>query len=413
MAKTQTLKFRRMVQAAPEEAFRAVTSSTALREWFSDVAVTEPRKGGRFYAAWNHGYYAAGEYTKVSLGRKVALTWQGRGEPEATVVVIGVAAKKSGSVVTVEHEGVGAGKKWAAAAEALNTLWDRALENLQSVLETGADLRFTLRPMLGVSGLEDVTDEVAARLGVPAGQGLRLDGTVPGMGAEAAGLRKDDVIRSLAGHKVSSYGSLTTALAGRRAGETVAVALYRGGEKLTVDMTLSQRPLPEIPDSALALSEAVRAIYNQQDAALDEALAGATDAEAEFRTAPGEWNVKEVLAHLLHGERGTQQELAGLLTGSRAYYDTYGGNSDAWVQATAEAFPTLASLVEGLKRAEAETVAFLRLLPESFVARKGSFWQVAYSALEGGFHTRDHLAQITAGLGAARAAHAQPAEEKA
>lgn len=409
MAKTQTLKFKRTIQAPPDEVFRAVSQAAALREWFSDVAYTEPRAGGRFYAAWNRGDYVMGEYTKVSPGRKATFTWQGRGEPQASQVKISVSEKKSGTAVTVEHEGVVAGKKWAAVADGLHRRWEAALDNLQSVLETGEDQRFTMRPMLGVSGLEEVTPDTAARLGLPAAQGLRLDGTVPGMGAEAAGLQKDDVIVALGGSKVNSYGNLTAALAGHRAGDTVPVNVYRAGEKLTLDMVLSKRPLPEIPATAHALSEAVRAIYNAQQAELDQALAGITEAEAEFRLAPEEWSVKEVLAHLIHGERGQQQQLGELITNTYVFYDAFGGNSPAWVQATAGTFDTVGALVQEVKRSQAETVALLASLPERFVARKGTYWQVAYNALEGGFHAREHFAQITANLTAARAAQPEQA----
>lgn len=408
MAKSQTLKFKRVISAPPDEVYRAFASSSALREWFCDSAQTEPRKGGRLYAAWNRGYYAMGEFTKVSPGRKVAFTWQGRGEPGATLVKVSVAAKKSGgTAVTVEHEGVGTGKTWAAQAEAIAKRWETALENLQSVMETGEDLRFTLRPMLGITGMEEVNDETATRLGVPAYQGLRIDGTVAGMGAEAAGLQKDDVILSLGAGKVNSYGGLTEALLAHRAGDTVPVSLYRAGEKLTLDMTLSKRPLPEIPATALALSEAARAIYNTLAVEMDAALKGVSEAEANFRAAPGDWTVKEALAHLLHEERGTQQQTGMLTTGIEAWYDTYNGNSPAWVQATAASFPTLAAMVKELKRAQAETVALLEALPDTFIARKGSYWRTAYNALEGSPHSRDHFAQMAASVAAARAPKAE------
>ena len=407
MAKSQTLKFKRTVAAPPDEVFRAFTHSAALREWFSDVAFSEPRKGGRLYVAWNRGGYSMGEFTKLNPGRKASFTWHGRGEPEPTLVKVSVAEKKGRTAVTVEHEGLGGGKKWAGHAAALTQRWERALENLQSVLETGEDLRFTMRPMLGITGMEEVSAETAVRLGVPPHHGMRIDGTVPGMGAEAAGLQKDDVILSIGAGKVDNYPTLTNALADHRAGDSVPVVVLRGGQKLTLDMKLSKRPVPEIPATAHALSEAARAIYNTENAEMDACLKGITDAEANFRAAPGEWTVKEVLAHLIHGERGNQQRLAELTTGIEAYYDGFNGNSHPWVQATAATFPTLAAMAKEVKRAQSETVALLAALPDTFVARKGTYWSVAYGTLQGSFHGRDHFAQITATVAAARAATAE------
>jgi uncharacterized protein YndB with AHSA1/START domain len=406
MAKSQTLKFKRTVNAPPAEVYRALTSSTALREWFSDVAFSEPRAGGRWYAAWNRGYYVMGEFTKVNPGRKFSITWLGQGEPAATTVKVSVAEKKGGTGVTVEQESVGTGNKWADPVRALTRLWERALENLQSVMETGEDLRFTLRPMLGISGMEDVNAEVVARLGVPPHHGMRIDGTVAGMGAEAAGLQKDDVILSIGGAPVDNFATLTNALADHRAGDTVPVVLYRAGQKLTLSMTLSKRPLPEIPTTALGLSEAVRAIYNAENQALDTCLKGATDVEANYRIAPGEWTVKEVLAHLLHNERTNQQQIAELSSGIAPFYDGFGSNSQAWVQATANSFASLAAMVKEVKRSQAETVGLLAGLPDAFVARKSSYWQIAYTSLQSGFHSSDHFGQMAASLAAARAAPA-------
>src|SRR5258708_25686986 len=167
MAKKDTLEFKRTINAPAPEVFLAFTNATGLREWFCDAAQIEPRKGGRVYFAWHQGYYAASEITKLVVDKKLAFTWTGRGEPDTTEVEINIAARKNASVVRVTHAGVRAGKKWKETAANISLGWERGLENLQSVLETGRDQRFTLRPMLGVTGLEELTPEMAARLNVP------------------------------------------------------------------------------------------------------------------------------------------------------------------------------------------------------------------------------------------------------
>src|SRR6185436_10211061 len=108
-----------------------------------------------------------------------------------------IAPKKDGSAVTVVHSGVGSGKKWKAPVAAIRAGWERGLENLASVLDSGQDLRLTMRPLLGVNGVEELTPEMAERLAVPVKRGVRIDGTVPGMAAEAAGLQKNDVLVSV------------------------------------------------------------------------------------------------------------------------------------------------------------------------------------------------------------------------
>lgn len=404
MGKTQTLKFKRTIQAPPALLYRALTNATALREWFCDTAIFEAQKGGRVFLAWNDGYYAVGEVTKVSPGRKVAFTWLGRGEPDTTHVTISVSKKKSGASITIEHESVGAGKKWGDTVKAITRGWERALQNLQSVHETGEDLRLTLRPMLGISGLTDLSPEDRQRLNVPVERGVRIDGTVAGMGAEAAGLQKDDVLVSIGKHKVWNFPTLATALGGYRAGDQVEVVFYRGGEKQSATMVLSRRPLPEIPATAAALAEHVRQRYAADDAALAQALEGITDAEAEFRPGPTEWSAKEVLAHLVIGERDGHNYFAELVAGEERQYAAFTGNSHLRTRATAQTYPTLAALFEELKRNEAETVALLAGLPDDFIANKRSYWRLAFGQVQSLSHTQEHIPQIQAAVAAARAA---------
>ncbi|MCC7361087.1 MAG: SRPBCC domain-containing protein [Anaerolineales bacterium] len=402
MAK-QTLEFTRTIQAAPEMVFRALTNGTALREWLCDTALFDARPGGNYYAAWNSGYYATGQVLKLTAPSKLTLTWLGRGYPEATEVKIAVAKKKAGAVVTVTQAGVGTGKKWGSAYAEVKDGWEKSLENLQSVLETGEDLRFTLRPMLGVSGLEDVDAATAARLKLPAARGLRLDGTVEGMGARAAGLQKDDVLVGLGRQKVQNYATLLTALQAYRGGDTVEVVYYRDGVKQSAPMTLSRRALPAIPGTAAELAEAMRAVFAGGDATLERVLAGVTEAEADYRTRPGEWNVKETLAHLIANERDSHIYMVDLIA-SDERVGGFQANSDLRLKAIAQAYGTAAALVEELKRNEAETVAVLAGLPEAFIAEKRTYWRLAYSLLAANTHVDEHAEQITNAVAAARAA---------
>jgi len=404
MGKTQTIKLKRTIQAAPATLFRALTNATALREWMCDTAIFEPQKDGRVYFGWNDGYYATGTVTKFSPGRKVAYTWHGTGEPAPTMVSISVAEKKGGTAVTVEHEDVGTGKKWGTTLADMTRGWEVALENLQSVHETGEDLRLTLRPMLGVMGPSELAPEDKARLTVPVERGVLISGTVDGMGAQAAGLQKDDVLVGMGKRKVWNFPTLTAALSEHRAGDHVEVKFYRGSELLTADMELSRRPLPEIPATAAELADRVRRAYAAADAELEAAVKDITEAEAEFRTAPTEWNAKEVLAHLIIGERDTHNYIAELVAGEERVYAGYVGNSDLRTQATAGAYPSLGALLEELKRNEAETVAMLAGLPPEFVAARRTYWRLAFGQLQGGNHTQDHLQQIQAAVAAARQA---------
>src|SRR5512135_1268841 len=106
---TATLKLKRTINAPAEEAYRAFTKAMTLREWLCDFAQVEPRKGGRFYVAWNDGEYASGEYTALEPGKRVAFTWLGKRDPAAGQVKVTLALTGDGTLVTVVHSGIASG----------------------------------------------------------------------------------------------------------------------------------------------------------------------------------------------------------------------------------------------------------------------------------------------------------------
>jgi uncharacterized protein YndB with AHSA1/START domain len=400
MPKTQTFKFKQTVNAPVAQVYRAFTNSTAIREWLSDGATTDARKGGRLYLWWNDGYTASGEFTALTPGKKVAFAWRGKGEPEATKVQVTLAEKNGSTVVTVTHSGFGSGKAWTRTIKEMTAAWPYSLENLASVLGSGPDLRIVLRPMLGVT-LDTFDAETAAKLSVPVVDGVRISGTLEEMGARAAGLQKDDVIVSLGGKKVSGT-TLASALQRRRAGDVVPVVFYRGNEKHKVDMKLSQRPLPEIPPTAAELAEAVRKTYDELDAQLAKCFEGVTEEEASFKATPEDWSAKDVVAHLLAGERDGHSFITEAIDGNMRWYDGFGSNVNARYTAVIAAYPTVQAMLEEYRRNEAETVALLAALPPEFVARKGAYWSLAFGFLQPPFHNHEHFNQIRVAVEAAR-----------
>ncbi len=393
-----TIKLEQQIEAAPDQVFRAFTNATALREWLCDAAMVSPHPDGRIHLWWATGYHATGDFTKLLPGEKVSFTWQGKGDPMQTRVKVAISPDGEGSLVEVEHKGVGAGKKWADAASSIEEGWRLGLENLKSVLETGRDLRFTRRPMLGI--LPDaLTPEAAARLGVPVSRGILLSGVVEGMGAEAAGLREGDVVVRVAGVETPDWAGLQAAVSGLFAGDEVDVAYCRDGEEASTIMTLSARPIEEPPATPAALSEVVRAagadFLNRLTAMLD----GVSDEEAGRRPAEGEWSAREVLCHLITSERAIQRWITQLVGGMEDWTDDWPGNLDIAHVGLLAVHPHTWGLMEELRRSRAETWTMLAALPDEFVARKGSYWRLAYGLVEGRIHDDGHLDQIREALG--------------
>ncbi len=401
--KTQTLTFKRQIAQPVAEVYRTLTRASAVRTWFCDAAQLDVRPGGRVFLYWNAGYRVNGEFTAVDPNKKLAFTWQAADEPGPTRVQITLKEKDGGTALALSHGGIGAGKKWTAAAEGLAHEWESALDNLKSVLETGEDLRVMRRPMLGIVNMSALDAPTAEKLGVAVQTGIRIGGTVDGMGAQAAGLRADDVIVKMGSHKITSFSSLTSALNAFHAGDEIAVTFHRGAEKLSRPMKLSRRPMPALPADGPALAERVRADYARADAELARIFEGVSEDEAGRRPEPKEWSAKEILAHLIIGERLSQNGYSEMTTDSEPWYDDYDNDLDVWPRALLALHPTVPALLAELKRAQAETVAVLAALPPEFVARRRNYWRMWLGLGLGPTHQEIHAEQMRQAIAAARA----------
>ncbi len=312
-----------------------------------------------------------------------------------------MAADEGAAVVTVAQSGVGSGKAWAKTIKEIKDGWELSLRNLKTALETGEDLRLTMRPMLGIMpGAFDA--KIAKELKVPVTEGVRLDGTVDGMGAQAAGLQGGDVIVSIGGKKVTGT-TLAPAIQNRRAGDKVAVKFYRGPKLETVTMELSKRSLPDIPKSGAELSKRVAEMYGELDAELEKCFEGVTEEEASYKSSPTAWSAKDVVCHLLTGERDAHSFITEAIQGFQRSYDAFGDNLNERYMAVTSVLPTYRQLLDDYKRAEAETVAFLAVVPDSMVAHKADWWTFCFGYLQPPFHNHGHFEQIREAIAKARA----------
>ena len=400
MAQTQIFEYKLVVAASSKEVYRAFTSAMVMKEWMCDEAQVDARLNGRLYLAWNSGYYMLGQYILLKPGKSIVFAWHGRDEPSATTVRINLVERNGKTTLRLAHRDIGRGKSWQKAIEEFRNGWRVLLENLQSVIETGIDLRVARRPMLGIHFGEPLNSETSAKLGVPVHAGIRLDGIVEGLGAHAAGLQKNDVLVSFSGKKISTIQALLLQLQQRRAGDTVKIVYYRGATKQSVAMELSPRSMPEIPSTPIALSDRVKDLYAADEAELRRGLSGVSYAEAAARPASGEWCVNEVIAHLICAERDTIAWIGGLL--NDVDMETASGNLPARVSAVYEVYRDHDALLDQIEHCQQELVSLLSALPDTFCAHKGTYWHLIYTVLNYSTHTREHLSQIESALLAVR-----------
>jgi S1-C subfamily serine protease len=105
---------------------------------------------------------------------------------------------------------------------------------MRSLVETGR----VARGYLGVS-TESVTPELAEQLGVAKGtKGVVVTDVKPGSPADKAGLRRNDVILSLAGRPVGTLEDLRLLVAESLPNTVAAVRFVRAGATQSADVTL-------------------------------------------------------------------------------------------------------------------------------------------------------------------------------
>lgn len=398
---SRSLTFTKLLPASPEQVYRAFTNEVALREWLVDRAHVDARKDGPLFLGWDRPsyYYVVGRFTHVDAPRRAEFDWQGMGEPGVTHVAVEIEEQQNGTNLTLIHSGIGAGEAWDRVLEEARQGWLSGLENLQAHLELGRDLRLVRRPYLGIFLGEDAVLAHKEETGEPAPRGIRIDGAIPGTGAASADIRNDDIITRMDGERVETTPDLIRVLERHKAGETLEAEIYRGGQKHTTQIRLSERPMPDVPESAEVLADRLKEIYDELALELGQVLSGASDKQAFKRPAEGEWSAADVLAHLIHNERDQQFWLATVVSGREAL--NYPDNMEARIQATTHIYSTLDELREELRRTWGETVAMVRRLPDGFVKTRRSYNRVGEVLLQSALHPQKHFEQVRQALEAA------------
>jgi uncharacterized protein YndB with AHSA1/START domain len=391
MSRATRIEVENHIATDPMQTYRMFTNSTALREWLADQALASAFEKGPIYLSWSDGYQAVGQFTRLRPGEEVGFTWSGYGDPGTTKVKVSLIPDNGGTLVRVRQSGFKDNKAGRNLARALSRAWESSLENLASVMSDGADLRITRRPMLGIFTGEEVTFEKAGELGVD--HGVRLEGVVDGMGAQAAGLASGDVLVSLGGAPVRNYAGLVAAVSPHHAGDEVAVEFYRGGEKHSVAMRLSGRPIPDMPRNPADLAAFLGDLYRRFQETLNKSLEGVSEEEAGHKR-DGSWSIKENLAHLLADEVDTHARLVELVERNERLYDGAGGNSDLRMRVSAGSFPDTWAMLDSYRRAMSETVGLIGGLADDLP--RSTFWRISFDFSQREDHLNEHLEAIRA-----------------
>ena len=98
----------------------------------------------------------------------------------------------------------------------------------------------TGKPSLGIL-MNDVSEEATYRYGIP--QGAYIEAVLEGSCAQKAGIQEGDIITAVGEHDIASSTALQTVVKEYKAGAELSFSIYRGGEELTVTLTLDENTL--------------------------------------------------------------------------------------------------------------------------------------------------------------------------
>ncbi|TGK12471.1 PDZ domain-containing protein [Leptospira fletcheri] len=95
------------------------------------------------------------------------------------------------------------------------------------------------RPKLGV-GLDDVTEEIAKELKLPAVAGAFVRQVVNGSAAADAGIEIEDVILDIDGTKVKNASEVVAKIRGSKVGQRLTITVFRKGQTLKISVKLKE-----------------------------------------------------------------------------------------------------------------------------------------------------------------------------
>lgn len=160
MSSTPDVVVERVIAATPERIWKAWTDARELEKWFfSKTMEMSARQDGIYRILWEgndpeHNHERWGKYLEFDPPKKLVFEWMGVGpkknpaepgyDPQVdsrTVVSVTLAPVVSGTLVKIVHTGWGEGEVWKGSRDSHQGGWTFYLENLESVLNGGADLR--------------------------------------------------------------------------------------------------------------------------------------------------------------------------------------------------------------------------------------------------------------------------------
>jgi len=380
------LEFEKKIAAEPKQIYYAFTNKTGLREWLADIVEFKEAVSKTFILTWKGGRSVFGSFLEKVENERIQIEVLTANKHRRYDIEIYLTEEEESTLLKLEVRGVQEEEQ-----DKIELFFENALENLRSVIEDGIDNRHYKKPMLGVNIGELINPENAKTKNYPVDHGFVIPAVIDGLGAKKAGILPGDIMSEFDGKKITSFDVLSE-LASARVGDVIKTVIYRDGERKEIAITLSHMPLPKLPAAAQDTADTIKKIYQKMEDKLDQVLDGVSENAAEYRPAPGEWNIKEVYAHMILASRDLFNWAASLIAGREDYVDT--STIPEKIKSVIACHSSLQELRAELENVQNENVAFLSEISVDFTARKNSFMRLSENTKMETLHYKDHIEQI-------------------
>lgn len=143
-----------------------------------------------------------------------------------------------GPLVNAKGEVIGINTAIAANSEGIN--FAIPINRLKRILPLLIEKGRVTRAWLGIY-IKDITPDLAEYFGVQPGEGVLVNHVVAGSPADGI-LQRGDVVLSVMGQPVHSTDELQQAIMFRQLGERVSLEIMRQGQRMTLEVTVGERP---------------------------------------------------------------------------------------------------------------------------------------------------------------------------
>ncbi|HEX4085875.1 MAG TPA: trypsin-like peptidase domain-containing protein [Chthoniobacteraceae bacterium] len=139
------------------------------------------------------------------------------------------------------YAGQGGSGSWQGLGFAIPA--NTARRALEAIIKTG-------HVPHGYLGVNVLSPELLARMGLPQIDGAYVNGIVGGSPAEAAGIQKGDIITAIGQHPIHSFSELRAQVANVPSGTDVPISIQRDNQTLTLTARITDQPANPTGNSA-------------------------------------------------------------------------------------------------------------------------------------------------------------------